>query len=308
MKNLKVILIILTIILVVLTILEIRNIGVLSQWEKSSSKDTLYYQKKVTYAQNILSDNNILNAVQTSVETESFTSKTSETNINSNNMDKIENIINNNKDNTNESDNSSNNKNVKNKELNKDIKFDETVAFIGDSRTQGFIMYNGLSKVQNYSYVGLMVDTAKTKEFVKTSDGKKITLLQDMKDKNIRSIYIMLGINELGWSYPSVFKLKYKELIEEIKRIKPNSNIYIQSIIPVTRNKDQSDKIYNNSRVKEFNKLIKEVAYEMNIKYIDVASALIDKQGYLPDAASTDGIHIGIEYCHKWLDYLKNNS
>ena len=308
MKNLKVILIILTIILVVLTILEIRNIGVLSQWEKSSSKDTLYYQKKVTYAQNILSDNNILNAVQTSMETESFTSKTSETNINSNNMDKIEDIINNNKDNTNESDNSSNNKNVKNKELNKDIKFDETVAFIGDSRTQGFIMYNGLSKVQNYSYVGLMVDTAKTKEFVKTSDGKKITLLQDMKDKNIRSIYIMLGINELGWSYPSVFKLKYKELIEEIKRIKPNSNIYIQSIIPVTRNKDQSDKIYNNSRVKEFNKLIKEVAYEMNIKYIDVASALIDKQGYLPDAASTDGIHIGIEYCHKWLDYLKNNS
>ena len=304
MKNLKVILIILTIILVILTVFEIRNISALSQWKNSSSKDKLYYQKKVTYDQNILLDN-ILTEVQTNTETNSLTS---ETNINVNNMDKIENIINNNKDNTNESDNSSNNKNVKNKELNKDIKFDETVAFIGDSRTQGFIMYNGLSKVQNYSYVGLMVDTAKTKEFVKTSEGKKITLLQDMKEKNIRSIYIMLGINELGWSYPSVFKLKYKELIEEIKRIKPNSNIYIQSIIPVTREKDQSDKIYNNSRVKEFNKLIKELAYEMNVKYIDVASALIDKQGYLPDAASTDGIHIGSEYCHKWLDYLKNNS
>lgn len=190
----------------------------------------------------------------------------------------------------------------------KKIVFDETVAFIGDSRTQGLIMYTGLSRVQDYSYIGLMVDTAITKEFVKIGNGQKVTLLEDMKNKNIKKVYIMLGVNELGWSYPSVFKIKYEELIDEIRKVKPNCDIYIQSIIPVTKSKDKSDKIYNNANIKKFNALIKEVANEKNVKYLDVQSSLIDSEGYLPENASTDGIHVGQDYCEKWLEFLKNNS
>ena len=69
-----------------------------------------------------------------------------------------------------------------------------------------------------------------------------------------------------------------------------------------------SDKIYNNTNVSKFNKLIKEVANEKNVKYLDVASALVNSEGYLPEKASTDGIHVDKKYCEKWLDYLKNNS
>lgn len=188
------------------------------------------------------------------------------------------------------------------------VKFDETVAFIGDSRTQGFIMYNGLKDVQDYSYVGLMVDTAVSKKFVKTSNGEKITLLEDMKGKNIKRVYIMLGVNELGWSYPQVFKSKYKELIKEIKKIKPNAQIYVQSIIPVTKSRDKSDKYFNNTRIEQYNKLVKEVASEENVEYLNVQSALVNSEGYLPEETSPDGIHIGKSYCEKWLEYLKNNS
>lgn len=191
---------------------------------------------------------------------------------------------------------------------NKPVEFDSTVAFIGDSRTQGLIMYNGLKEVQDYSYIGLMVDTAMTKEFVQTQDGKKITLLQDMKNKNIKSVYIMLGLNELGWSYPQVFKIKYKELINEIKKIQPNCKIYIQSIIPMTKSKSDNDEIFNNKNVEKFNKLVKEVAKEENVTYLDVKSTLVDSQGYLPEEASMDGVHLDIDYCEKWLNYLKNNS
>lgn len=191
---------------------------------------------------------------------------------------------------------------------NSEVKFDSTVAFIGDSRTQGFIMYNGLKNVQDYSYIGLMVDTAMTKEFVKTSNGNKITLLQDMANKNIKRVYIMLGVNELGWSYPQVFKAKYKELISEIRKVKPNCQIYVQSIIPMTKSKSDSDKIFNNTNVEKFNQLVQEVAEEEKVAYLDVKSVLVDKNGYLPEEASTDGIHIDKKYCEKWLTYLKNNS
>lgn len=201
------------------------------------------------------------------------------------------------------------NSSTENKEIgNGHNEFDETVAFIGDSRTQGLIMYNGLKDVQDYSYVGLMVDTAISKEFVKTSNGNKVTLLQDMKEKNIKKVYIMLGVNELGWSYPQVFKSKYKELINEIRKVKPNIEIYVQSIIPVTKSRDKSDKYFNNTRIEKYNQLIKEVSEEENVKYLNVQSALVNSDGYLPEEASTDGIHIGKSYCEKWLEYLKNNS
>lgn len=190
---------------------------------------------------------------------------------------------------------------------NKKVSFDSSVAFIGDSRTQGFIMYNGLKSVQDYSYIGLMVDTAVTKKFVKTSNGQKITLLEDMANRNIKSVYIMLGVNELGWVYPQVFKKKYEDLIDEIRKVKPNCKIYVQSIIPMTKTKSDNDKIFNNSNVAKFNKLVQEVAKEKNVTYLDVKSALVDENGNLPEEASTDGIHVDKEYCEKWLNYLKNN-
>ena len=75
--------------------------------------------------------------------------------------------------------------------------FDSSVAFIGDSRTQAFLMYTGLKNVTDYTNIGLMVDTATTKKFVKSSSGEKVTIIQDLKTKNIDKVYIMLGVNEL---------------------------------------------------------------------------------------------------------------
>lgn len=238
--------------------------------------------------ENSVADNNIENSVD---------SNTSENNDN--------NVINEDEPNDNKTEgNKTDDNTIKN---NNKVKFDSSVAFIGDSRTQGFIMYNGLKEVEDYSYIGLMVDTAITKEFIKTNDGNKITLLQDMKNKKIDRVYIMLGVNELGWSYPQVFKTKYKELIDEIRKVKPECNIYVQSIIPMTKSKSDSDKIYNNKNVAKFNKLVEEVAEEKNVTYLDVKSVLVNKDGCLPEEASPDGVHIDKSYCEKWLDYLKNN-
>lgn len=238
--------------------------------------------------ENSVADNNIENSVD---------SNTSENNDN--------NVINEDEPNDNKTEgNKTDDNTIKN---NNKVKFDSSVAFIGDSRTQGFIMYNGLKEVEDYSYIGLMVDTAITKEFIKTNDGNKITLLQDMKNKKIDRVYIMLGVNELGWSYPQVFKAKYEELIDEIRKVKPECNIYVQSIIPMTKSKSDSDKIYNNKNVAKFNKLVEEVAEEKNVTYLDVKSVLVNKDGCLPEEASPDGVHIDKSYCEKWLDYLKNN-
>lgn len=193
------------------------------------------------------------------------------------------------------------------KTSNNNKKFGSNVAFIGDSRTQAFLMYAGLKDVIDYTNIGLMVDTAVTKKFVTNNKGEKITILEDLKNKNIDTVYIMLGINELGWVYSSIFIKDYEELIDKIKEIKPNCEIIVQSIIPVTKTKSDSDKVYNNTRIAEYNSLIKQMASRKNIKYIDLVPFLTDKSGNLPENASSDGIHLNKEYSLKWLECLKNN-
>ncbi len=185
--------------------------------------------------------------------------------------------------------------------------FGNNVAFIGDSRTQAFLMYAGLKDVQDYTNIGLMVDTALTKKFITNDNGEKITILEDLATKNIDTIYIMLGINELGWIYNDIFIKDYENLIDKILEVRPNCEIIVQSIIPVTKTKSEGDSIYNNDKITEYNNLIKDMAKRKGIKYIDLCPILADKSGNLPEEASTDGIHLNKKYCQKWFKCLKSN-
>lgn len=185
--------------------------------------------------------------------------------------------------------------------------FGSNVAFIGDSRTQAFLMYTGLNEVVDYTNIGLMVNTAISKKFITGNNGEKITILDDLKNRNVDTVYIMLGVNELGWVYSSIFIQKYEELIDRILEIKPECEIIVQSIIPVTKSKSDNDSIYNNKKIDEYNGLIREMTARKNINFINLVPALTDESGNLPEDASTDGIHLDKEYCLKWLEVLKNS-
>lgn len=192
-------------------------------------------------------------------------------------------------------------------EPNNNKKFGSNVAFIGNSRTQAFLMYTGLNDDIDYTNVGLMVDTAITKKFITNDEGEKITILEDLENRNIDTVYIMLGINELGWVYSSIFIKNYEELIDKIREVKPDCEIIIQSIIPVTKTKSDNDSIYNNKKISEYNALIKEMSDRKKIKFVNLVPVLADENGNLPENASPDGVHLNKEYCLKWLECLKNN-
>lgn len=192
-------------------------------------------------------------------------------------------------------------------EPNNNKKFGSNVAFIGNSRTQAFLMYTSLNDVIDYTNVGLMVDTAITKKFITNDEGEKITILEDLENRNIDTVYIMLGINELGWVYSSIFIKNYEELIDKIREVKPDCEIIIQSIIPVTKTKSDNDSIYNNKKISEYNALIKEMSDRKKIKFVNLVPVLADENGNLPENASPDGVHLNKEYCLKWLECLKNN-
>lgn len=185
--------------------------------------------------------------------------------------------------------------------------FDDAV-FIGDSRTQGFIIYNGLSNATAYMDKGLKVDTAFTKADIEVNGVKMSAMDALAQNTAFHKVYVMLGINELGWAYSDIFIEKYGNLVDKIKEINPNAEIYLQSLLPVSQEKSNSDAVYNMDKINEYNSLIQKMAEEKKVYYLNVAEAVADSSGYLPAEASTDGVHLNKEYCAKWLDYLKGHT
>ncbi len=87
--------------------------------------------------------------------------------------------------------------------------------------------------------------------------GKGKTNLENLlKNNSYKKIYIMLGINELGYpSYNSIIS-KYSQLLDTIKSICPEAVIYVQANLHVTKSKSDGDSIYNNANIDRLNSAI----------------------------------------------------
>lgn len=184
--------------------------------------------------------------------------------------------------------------------------FDDAV-FIGDSRTEGLILNTGLNNAIEYTHKGLMVDTVFTKPVI-DMDGAKVTVMDALKTTQFRKVYIMLGINETGWPYNDVFIHKYGEVIDAVKEINPDAQIYVQQILPVSRTVSAEHSYIKNEKIAEYNALLQEMAEEKQVYFVAAAEAVADGDGALPEDAAVDGIHLKKEYCVKWLEYLESHT
>ena len=92
-------------------------------------------------------------------------------------------------------------------------------VFIGDSRTQGLQINAGLTSPDFFAGRGLNVKNARTEKVVKNAAGKAVTVVDALKDKQYKKVYICFGINELGWPYTNIFADEYQKTIDAIKKI-----------------------------------------------------------------------------------------
>ncbi len=73
-----------------------------------------------------------------------------------------------------------------------------------------------------------------------------------LSSKQFRKIFVMLGINELGYPMNSTVK-KYAGLIETLRQRQPDAVIYIEANLHVTQKRSAQDAIYNNANIDLFN-------------------------------------------------------
>lgn len=184
--------------------------------------------------------------------------------------------------------------------------FDDA-CFIGDSRTEAFMLYAGPENATYFSSKGLSVSKVFSDATVDI-DGGKLSVNDALGKRSFGKVYIMLGINELGWSYPDVFAKRYGDLVDRVRETQPDAKIFVQSIFPVSAAKSEREQYINNPRILQYNELLRNMCREKQVAYLNVREAVEDANGCLPDDATSDGVHLNTAYCQKWLEYLKTHT
>ena len=115
--------------------------------------------------------------------------------------------------------------------------------------------------------------------------------------------YIMLGVNELGWSSISAFIDGYSALIDLVREAHPEAQIYVIGIMPLGDKALSSGSWLTNDNVKLFNSRILEMCAQKQVYYIDDFDLLAPDGKLAPDAA-VDGIHVQPEYSKMLVGYL----
>ena len=186
-----------------------------------------------------------------------------------------------------------------------DTYFDD-VVFLGDSRTDGLRLYSGIKNGIFLCSTGATVESVFNKS-VETVVGE-MPLLDALALLDCGKIYIMLGINELGWNGTETFRTQSTELIRRIQTDHPDAEIVIQSILPVSAKKDDEGRYVNNGRIDEYNQVWMDLAEELDVAYLNVAEGVAGEDGLLPSDLCYDGGHLNKAGCRLWLDYLRTHA
>ena len=177
-------------------------------------------------------------------------------------------------------------------------------VFIGNSLAQGLMLYGGLKTADMYAMQSISVGNIFSEKVINAGGGKYVTIPEAMAWKNYNKVFIMLGINELSWASKETFYDQYARVIDRIRELEPDAELYLQSITPVTARESATSTSFTNPRIREYNEVIRQLAEDKEAHYVYVFDAFADEEGCMPAGTTDDGIHPYGKYYAQWRTYL----
>lgn len=111
------------------------------------------------------------------------------------------------------------------------------------------------------------------------------------------SVYIMVGINDLNYGSRSVDDIyNYeKTFIEELKSKLPDTEVYVLSVLPISKRFESSSKV-KQTNIDALNSKFSDNAASLGITYVDVAGVFKDGTGYLGSSYTDSGYNLKSGY------------
>lgn len=178
--------------------------------------------------------------------------------------------------------------------------------FIGDSRTVGLRDYGNIKNASWFCDVGMSSYNINNKKLSVKGVGT-VSLDQLLAKKKYSKVYIMLGINEVGYGLNQTAN-KYASIIKKIRNAYPDAIIYIEANLHVSKHKNDTDKYINNDRLNNLNSLMSRLANNTNTFYIDINEYFDDSNGNLKSGYTSDGVHPYAKYYAAWTNWIMKHA
>lgn len=180
--------------------------------------------------------------------------------------------------------------------------FFQDTLFIGDSRTMGLAEYADLNNAVVFANTGMNIYRLYT---LKNAVRGQETYLEDiLAKKQYRKIYMMLGINELGYDEAQTVK-RYEEEVLKLRESQPDAKIILEANLHVTAARSERDNIFNNAGIDRINESIRKIAEKYGFSYIDVNEIFDDEAGGLNPDYTHDEVHVLGKYYQQWADWIR---
>ena len=118
---------------------------------------------------------------------------------------------------------------------------------------------------------------------------------------------IILNFGAVGATYTvDDIEANYIKLVEKLHDKMPKAKIYIESLLPVTKNYEKAHKLLSNKRINSLNKRLKKIAGKYDYAtYLDVHSEYVTSKGCLSSKISSDGYHLQPDAYERWVKLVK---
>ena len=196
--------------------------------------------------------------------------------------------------------------------------FFDSAVFIGDSVTYGFQSYCVAKRLETPGFFGSASFLAAASYSISTAlfntpnadylrfRGYGVSITQGIQMTEAKWVYLLLGVNDMAGNYHESNVEKYGALIDLISEFCPDVKIVVQSLTPVTRDFCKL-RVVNITEWNAFNDDLAAMCAEKGVYFVDIATSLMDEEGYLPSELSSDQMfHLSPAAMDLWALSLRN--
>ncbi|MCH5278589.1 MAG: hypothetical protein J1E60_02240 [Christensenellaceae bacterium] len=174
-------------------------------------------------------------------------------------------------------------------------------AFVGNSTFEGLYKYGVITQGSFFTRVGLNILSV----YKQTTSTGSIPIIDELNTGNYEAVILMFGENELGWPNLNTFINKYSDLLDDVWQRQPGCEIFIMGIPPVSESVSSSSTTgVTNENIQLYNAQLVDLATRRGCHFVSVPESLMTSNGALPPEASSDGLHLNLQYSKLWADHI----
>ena len=189
----------------------------------------------------------------------------------------------------------------------------DSIVFYGDSNTNRLraeeLLSGGYSTTQVWTPMSgtLTLNRWAIDKIVYPETWTEMDVTEAMAEKKPEYLIINLGTNGVSFMDEEYFKSEYTEMVEALKAASPDTKIMLSSLYPVAQSYPYQGDI-NNGKLAAASGWIYDIAVEEGVRYIDLAAAVKDENGDLPESSHIgDGYHLTKAVLEDVLDYVRTH-